>query len=119
MVKVVVVNKNDLIKAGGNTKGKINVDHNKELVAIHKVISSRYSDAYKKTIAANVPVTYVSGKNVVKREVNGKRTIIKKISPSISVPAKYIVVGETPHVSTHVYKSFLTGVHSVKDESIK
>lgn len=80
MVKIVLSRKDSSKGVSMKSIGKNDVDHK----AIHMVTSHRKSNAYKETISANIPATYVSGRNVVK-EIDGKRIVLKSVSRSISV----------------------------------
>ena len=80
MVKIVLASKDSSKVASFKRDGKHDVDHE----AIHLVTSPRKSNAYKETISANIPATYVSGRNVVK-EIDGKRIVLKPAARSISV----------------------------------
>lgn len=80
MVKIVLAGKCSSKDFSLKSKGKDDVDHK----AIHLVTSPRKSNAYKETLSANIPATYVSGGNVVK-EIDGKRIVLKPVARSISV----------------------------------
>ena len=80
MVKIVVSSRESSKAVSLKSVGEHDVDYK----AIHVVTSHKKSNAYKETISANIPATYVSGRNVVK-EIDGKRIVLKPVSRSISV----------------------------------
>lgn len=113
MVKIVFSRK-DSSKTALKSIDKHDVDDHK---AIHLVTSHRKSNAYKETISANIPATYVSGRNVVK-EIDGKRIVLKPISHSVSVK---MMVNSMKPISTgrRVSCESLSGTLIVHDGVLK
>ncbi len=58
--------------------------------AIARLVSRKQSAAYQRAVAANIPVTYVSGTDVV-CEHNGERTVVAhvQVSEKLSTPKVY------------------------------
>ena len=79
MVKVVVVN-----KSGVFSSRSVSAERALEQSAIRKMSSAKESLSYRETVAAKIPVTYVS-KGIIVRESNGNTVVLGRSVPSVKV----------------------------------
>lgn len=81
MVKVVVVK-----HSGTFSSKKASAERASEQSAIRKMSSAKESLSYRETVAAKIPVTYVSKGNIV-RESNDGTVVLGRSVPSVKVVA--------------------------------
>ena len=80
MVKVVVVKKTGAQSSRRDGKAERDVERS----AIHRMSSAKACHSYRETVAAKIPVTYVSKGSII-RVAGGKTTIIGRSVPSVKV----------------------------------